>query len=111
MLKEWINEVEAILESTGQSRREFLGVALKKQKFDHEKAKEKWYAEGYNQGYKKGHENGYNEGYNKGMNDWAICVYCCNCWTPLFIKPNSEEHKIVIEEMKGWLKHSQCPEG
>ncbi|UCD13404.1 MAG: hypothetical protein JSW60_07560 [Thermoplasmatales archaeon] len=44
------------------------------------------------------------------MNDWAIWVHCYNCWKPLFIKPSSEKHKKVIEEMKGRLKHDHCPE-
>lgn len=110
MPKEWINEVKVILESTEQSRRDFLGVALKKQKFNHEKAKEKWDTEGYDKGYKEGHENGYNEGHNKGMNDWAIWVYCCNCWKPFFVKPNSDDHKEIIDQMKGYLKHPQCPQ-
>jgi hypothetical protein len=44
------------------------------------------------------------------MNEWAIWVQCCKCYRQLFIKPDSPDHKIIIEMMHGDLKHSQCPE-
>ena len=47
----------------------------------------------------------------RGMNDWAIWCYCYNCPKVLFIKPNSDDHEKIIDQMKGYLKHSQCPEG
>ena len=105
MPKEWIDEVEFILEANGQSRRDFLGASLEKQMLNYEETRVTWHKKGHSQGYEKG----YQEGYNKGMNDWAIWVYCYNCMTPVYIKPNSKDHNITIEQMKGFLKHSQCP--
>ena len=68
------------------------------------------YNQGRKDGFKKGYEKGNTDGYNKGMNEWAIWVYCYNCWKSIFIKPNSHNHKEVIEEMRGRLKHDQCPQ-
>jgi len=109
MPKEWIDELEAILEANGQSRRDFLGAALKKQTLNAEEIRVTWHKKGYSQGYEIGKGDGDKKGYARGMNDWAIWVYCYNCMKPVFIKPNSEDHKITIEQMKGYLKHSQCP--
>ena len=111
MPKEWIDELESELEANGQSRRDFLGVALKKQTLNAEEIRVTWRKKGYNQGYEIGHEDGDKKGYAKCMNDWAIWVYCYNCLKPLYIKPDSQDHKELIEIMKGYLKHSQCPEG
>ena len=108
MPKEWIDELEAELEANGQSRRDFLGVALKKQTLNAEEIRVTWRKKGYNQGYERGNEDGDKKGYTRGMNDWAIWVNCYNCLKPLFIKPNSDDHEITIEQMKGYLRHSQC---
>jgi len=70
-----------------------------------------WHKKGYSQGYERGNEDGDKKGYDRGMNDWAICVYCYNCLKPLYIKPNSNDHEITKEQMKGYLKHPQCLEG
>jgi len=111
MPKEWIDELEAELEFNGQSRRDFLGVALKKQTFNDEEIRVTWHKKGYSQGYERGNEDGYKKGYDRGMNDWAIWVYCYNCLKPIYIKPNTKDHEITKEQMKGYLKHPQCPEG
>ena len=63
MPKDWIDELEAILEASGQSRRDFLGVALKKQTLNTEKIRVIWRTKGYNQGYERGHEDGDKKGY------------------------------------------------
>jgi len=109
MPKEWIDELEAELKANGQIRRDFLDVALKKQTLNAEKIRVIWRKKGYNQGYERGNQDGYNKGYNIGMNDWAIWVYCYNCLQPVFIKPNSEDHNKIIDQMKGYIKHSQYP--
>ena len=111
MPQEWIDELETELEANGQSRKDFLGVALKKQTLNAEYIRVTWRKKGENQGYKKGHEDGHKKGCTKGKNDWAIWVYCYNCLKPLYIKLNSQDHKELIEIMKGHLKHSQCPLG
>ena len=51
MPKEWIDELEAELEANGQSRRDFLGVALKKQTLNAEEIRVTRLKKGYNQGY------------------------------------------------------------
>ena len=109
MPKEWIDELEAELEFSGQSRRDFLDVALKKQTFNDEKIRVTCHKKGYSQGYERGNGDGDKKGYDKGKNDWAIWVYCYNCMKPLYIKPNTNDHEITKEQMKGYLKHSQCP--
>ena len=111
MPKEWINDLEALLEANGQSRRDFLGVALKKQRLNAEEIRLNSYKKGYSEGYERGNEDGDKKGYAKGMNEWAIWVYCYNCMKPLYIKPNTNDHEITKEQMKGYLEHSQCPEG
>jgi len=42
MPKEWIKEVAFTLKDTGQSRREFMEIALEKQMIDYERLKKKW---------------------------------------------------------------------
>jgi len=108
MPKGWIDELEAELEFNGQSRRDFLGVALKKQMFNDEKIRVTWRKKGYSQGYERGHEDGDKKGYARGKSDWAIWVYCYNCMKPVFIKADSDDHEETIEHMKGYLRHSQC---
>ena len=56
MPKEWIDKLEAELEFNGQSRRDFLGVALKKQTFNDEEIRATWYKKGYSQGHERGNE-------------------------------------------------------
>lgn len=51
----------------------------------------------------------YNNSYNKGANDWAIWCFCYLCNKPIYIKPNSDEHKKIIDRMMGDLQHLQCP--
>jgi len=68
------------------------------------------YNQGHKDGFKEGHEKGNTDGYNRGMNEWKIWVYCFNCWKSIYIKPNSENHERVIEEMRGRLSHDKCPQ-
>ena len=114
MPKEWIDELESELEANGQSRRDFLGVALKRQTLNAEEIRVTWREKGYDQGYDQGYEQGLKdgdaEGYAKGMNEWAIWVYCSNCLKRLFIKRDSPDHEYIKEMVQGDLKHSQCPE-
>ena len=111
MPKKWIDELDSELKANGQSRRDFLGVALKKQTLNAEEIRVTWHKKGYSPGYEIGNEDGDKKGYARGKNDWAIWVYCYYCMKQVFIKANSEDHKITIEQMKGYLKHDQCPKG
>ena len=110
MPKEWIDELESELKANGQSRKDFLGIALEKQALNAGEIRVNWRKKGYDQGYEQGLKDGDAEGYTKGKYDWAIWVYCCNCLKQLFIKRDSQDHKVLIEVMQGHLKHSKCPE-
>jgi len=100
------DEITAYLENSRQSRRVFMAISLGKQKADYQNA----YNQGYNEGHNAGYERGKIEGHNSGMNDWAIWVYCWKCLKPVFIKPNSDAHKKLIEVAGGYMEHSQCNE-
>jgi len=106
MPKEWHDTLNELLEETCQSRRDFLGVILKKQKANYKRV----HTKGYTEGYDHGHENGHNEGYKKGMNDWVIWTYCWRCGKAMHITQNSDAHKKIIDQMQGYLSHSECPQ-
>lgn len=97
MSKEWIGEMELLLENTEQSRRDFLGVALKKQKVNYKRAYTRWY------------NRGYYEGYDKGKSDWRIWHFCSVCGGTIYIIQNSNSHKALIGYMNehGW-GHREC---
>ena len=110
MPKEWIEELETELESNGQSRRDFLGIALEKQELNAEEIRVKWHKIGEDQGKKLCFKDGKKIGYDIGMNEWAIWGYCSKCNKPVFFKQNSQNHNFMIEVTQGYLEHSQCPE-
>ena len=66
--------------------------------------------EGKQEGIDIGYKNGYAEGGKKGARDWAIWCYCWKCKKAMYIQPNSEDHKTIIEKTEGYLEHSHCPE-
>lgn len=57
--------LQAFLEKSNLSRRDFIAIALKKQKMDYEKI----ITEGYNDGFAKGEESGYKTGLSDGYNN------------------------------------------
>jgi hypothetical protein len=59
--------------------------------------------------YKQGCNLGENKLYQKGLNEWPIWCFCWCCLKPLYIKPNSEEHKKLIVEIDHKLRHVQWP--
>ena len=91
---------------TGQSRRDFMGIALKEQKADYTKAWEKGNDEGITLGIKIGQNNGYKNAERK----YGIWYYCSKCNDIIIMRPNSPDHKALIEYMKkyGW-GHDNCP--
>ncbi len=101
-------------EKSGKSVSQLVRMALLDLEKDFSKTIEETKMSWRNRGFYNGRQSGIKEGdkigYKRGMNNWAIWCYCYRCRKPLFIKPNSEDHKEVIEEMKGRLKHAQCPE-
>ena len=85
--------------------------------------------QGYNDGQKKGNEEGYTTGYSEGLkrgkkegfdegaeyiheqtkDQNKIWHYCAVCGEPIVIKPDSSEHRFIIDmaRFNGW-KHSGC---
>jgi hypothetical protein len=111
MPKEWIDELEAELKSNGLSRRDFLGAALKKQSLNNEKIRVAWCRKDLDRGKEEGYKKGYDEGYKKGKMEWAIWCDCFYCKEAVFIKPKSDDHKLIIKNMEGLFCHSQCLKG
>ncbi len=66
-------ELEAFLEGYGQSRRDFIAIALGKQQANFERGRDEWYNRGLNDGEKNGYNmgktDGYNNGWQQGYND------------------------------------------
>ncbi len=52
----------------------------------------------------------YDNAHSKGMNDRAIWCFCWKCRQSIHIKPNSDDHKKIIEIMDGHLEHLECPQ-
>ena len=59
--------------------------------------------------YEKVSSERHTRGYVEGMNKNAIWVYCYRCQKSLYIDPNSENHRKIIEITTGMFKHDQCP--
>ena len=97
MPKEWHDELNNMLKDTGQSRKDFMGIALKKQNADYMELKDKTYEEGLDRGYEL------------AKDDYRIWFYCISCGGESYIIPNSNVHKAIIEYLKkqGW-GHSEC---
>ena len=91
--KKWFNDINKIIKETEQSRKDFIGVALKKQKAKYKKLEKKMYDKGFKDGFDK----------------YVIWYYCdvCNKW--IVIKQESDSHKAVIKYMKEhkW-GHARC---
>ncbi|KYK23249.1 hypothetical protein AYK25_10220 [Thermoplasmatales archaeon SM1-50] len=96
MPKAWHDKLNKHLKDTGQSRKDFLGIALgiKAENYEHKFVQ--WYDMGYNKGYQFGRDKGLDEGREK----WALKCYCCYCGAPLYIGPNSNAHTIILEYFK-----------
>ncbi len=57
--------LQAFLEESDQSRREFIAIALEKQEMDYENAHSEGFIEGFDAGKKNGYETGSSEGFDK----------------------------------------------
>ena len=103
MPKKWIDDLDAYLDEQGLSRGDFYRISLGKQKANYRRA--------YIQGYNKGYNIGLNAEYEKGMQDWGIQFPCRICGELVYIPPNSDCHKAIIEFLRecGWA-HAECRE-
>lgn len=86
---------------------DFFRIAFKKQKANHENARYK----GYKIGILEGTKRGYDEGYEKAKKEKFIWCYCSICNKEIYLLPNSNDHKAMMEYMKekGW-GHTECHE-
>ena len=99
--KELYNEFKAFLKDQELSIGDFFRIALKKQKATYKRAD----TGGYNRGY----NDGKNNGAKTAISIWRIWYYCKICGEMIYITPNSDPHKALINYMKekGW-GHAKC---
>jgi hypothetical protein len=59
--------------------------------------------------YQNAYDQGYNNGHKRSVTDWRIWYFCNKCKKILYIQPNTEPHKAVIQYMAdhGWA-HQTC---
>ena len=70
---------------------------------------EKDFTNTINEAYNKGVKAGDSQGYERGKKEWEIIFPCNICSKPLYVPPNSECHKAIIEFLKAnkW-GHAEC---
>ncbi len=117
--KAWYEEFKKLLMENDMSIGDFFRIGFKKQKANYNLSrrngfnagKKIGYNEGHSKGYPKGYPKGYSEGYDKGKTDWGIWYFCSICGEKIYVRPNSNSHKDIIEHMKevGW-GHKACRE-
>ena len=85
------DQFKNLLAKKGQSQREFFKEAIGIQEPKYEKA--------------------YNNGFEEAKQKFRIWYYCNVCGEKIWIKPNGDNHKAMIEYMKkeGW-RHRECHE-
>ena len=59
-------------------------------------------------GLEKDFSEAYNESYNRGVNDWAIWVICWRCHQRVYIEPDTDQHKKLLEVTNGYMGHPKC---
>ncbi len=97
MPKEWIDEINAFLEDSDQSRRNFMAIALEKQKTD------------YSQVHDQGYIEGFNSGHAQGFNKFALPCHICGKNITFDLNNNTEAAKKIYETF-GSYAHSECIE-
>ena len=98
MKKEEKQKIELMAETTGKSISQLLRENLLTANLKFEET----YDEAYNDGFE--------EGYKEGKKEWSVHIPCSICGKDdLFLQPNSEWHKIIIDYLKqrNW-GHKQC---
>jgi hypothetical protein len=103
--KDWEEELNQILKDMGISKKEFIGIALKKIRASYNRV----YQKGLNFGEILGYSKGHNDGINEASETWAIWYFCDICNKEILVEPNTNSHKAIIQYMKeyGW-GHSEC---
>jgi hypothetical protein len=106
MKKEEKERIVQMATKSGKSVSELVRIALLGLEKDFNGSLKDEFYKGYNVGKKT-----YDEvGYQRGKNDWAIWVYCDKCHKAIIIERDSEEHKRVIDRMRGEIRHTECTE-
>ncbi len=52
----------------------------------------------------------WNEGYSKAKANYEICLSCSECQQPISIKPNSDLHRAIRDQLEGLWFHTTCRE-
>jgi len=119
LTKELYIALNNFLRKSIQSRKEFIEIALNKKeaKFTNiiDQESSKGYKDGYDQGYKTGKNEKIkevaNEYYQKAIKEYGITIPCNECNEEIFLLPDSDWHKLIIEFCKCRnLAHAKCPE-
>lgn len=101
--EEWKDEFKVFLKDQGLSIGDFFRIAFEKQKANYKRAETR----GYNRGYTVGDT----DGYKRAVSDWRIWFFCKICDKAIYITPNSDMHKDIIEYMRtrdpSWV-HTEC---
>lgn len=102
---DWEEEIKQIMKDMGLSKKEFIGVDLKKIKANYTRV----YKKGFNNGKQEGYDEGEMDGVNDSSERWAIWYFCSICNKKIYIMPNSNSHEAVIQYMKdhSW-GHAEC---
>jgi flagellar biosynthesis/type III secretory pathway protein FliH len=106
--------IENMAKKSGKNVSDLVRMALLGLEKDFTETINRVETQGIAKGKKEAENTKYNEGYNKGLQDgtnqWAIWVTCYHCKKPVFIEPNSDAHKEIIEREKGRFHHIlPCP--
>lgn len=94
-------KIDKMAKRTGKSVSMLIKMVLLNQEKDFTKA--------INQAYNEGLNVGDTQGCERGKKDWAIQYPCNICSNSLYVIPNSECHKAIIEFLKAnrW-GHGEC---
>ena len=97
MPKEWIDKINVFLEDSNQSRRNFMAIALEKQKTD------------YSQVHDQGYIEGFNSGHARGFNKFALPCQICGKNIIFDLNDNADAAKKIYETF-GSYAHSYIEE-
>jgi predicted transcriptional regulator len=110
MTKEEKEKITQLAAQSNRSVSELVRMALLGLEKDFKETWDDGYGEGYNDGERNGKIAGKAEGVTEGTKTWAIWMDCWRCKKPVYIVPNSPDHKKMIERGRSYYSHSpECP--
>lgn len=109
------SKIKLMADRSGKSVSELVRIALLGLEKDftatYDKISNQEHRSGFDLGQDQGYKKGCEEGYDKGRIDWTVWGCCYICGKLAYILPNSEDHKCMIDRMKGYLRHPKCSFG